>query len=236
MNAVQSMVAAAVLTSSCLLATNAVAQQPAAQRADPKPAAPSAAAFSRPPAPPVDNGPETLFGGKKVTLGGFGGVEAAYTRLVHTDNMLVCGDAGLLINHEFSVGGGGCGLVTRLDMSRRTGVADDRLMFGYGGLRLRYHFMALNVVNVAVGALVGGGGMVIGKWDSRRDEPSGDNRGQASFFVFEPQVSMFVNVTRWMRTGVSGGYRVVSGVDTKYISNSELGGATAGLDLQFGWF
>ncbi|MBI5535388.1 MAG: hypothetical protein HY898_21850 [Deltaproteobacteria bacterium] len=217
--------------------TAAPVRTPPATPAKPTPAATNSA-WAPPPAPPVDNGPETLFGGKHVPLGGFGGVQPAYTRLAHTDQMLICGDAGLLVNHEFSIGGGGCGLVTKLDMSRRTGVDDDRLMFGYGGLRLRYHFMAMNVVNVAVGALVGAGGVEIGKFYRRHDDSdaSVDSRGSTGFFVFEPQVSVFVNITRWMRTGVSGGYRIVNGVNTRFVSNSDLGGATAGIDLQFGWF
>jgi len=52
----------------------------------------------------------------------------------------------------------------------------------------------------------------------------------------EPQVGAHVNITRWLRLGAVAGYRVVSGMDTKGLSDSDLAGPTVGGQIQAGWF
>lgn len=62
---------------------------------------------------------------------------------------------------------------------------------------------------------------------------TGDTRVDVSdnFFVFEPQADVLFTITRRIRFGVSGGYRVTSGVDAL---GSRLNGATGTVSVQFG--
>jgi hypothetical protein len=184
-----------------------------------------------------DRGPATLFGpGKSPAIGGYGGVGVMYSRVDHNNVALVCGQGALLLDHQFSVGLAGCGMPSRVDGSAYTGVRDDRLELGYGGLMLRYNLLWRDVVNVSLGGIVGGGGVAIGQWNDRDWEDDQDMRMHDAIFVAEPQATVDVNVTRWFRAGIGGGYRFVSGTNTPGLSNTEVGGPTAGAHLLFGWF
>jgi hypothetical protein len=117
-----------------------------------------------------------------------------------------------------------------------------RLDFGYGGAIVRYHFFSRNTVNLAVGALIGAGGISINTWDGTTTTVGGDterrytNKSSDAVFVFEPQIGGFLNLKRWLRVGALGGFRVVSGVDTKGLRNKDLMGPAIGGQIQGGWF
>lgn len=235
-----------------------------ANPSSPYPAAPSSpypAASSAPVAPPPpgpgahdlpssgdafpaedtkDRGPETLFDSNKdYSFGGFGGVDVMYARIAGTNGVLVGGEAAVIIDHGLTFGGGGYGFVVPIEGTKYTGVADDVLHFGYGGAIVRYHFRSLRAVNFSVGTLIGAGGIAIGQKSSSADPNTGSEfnvRKSEAMFVLEPQVGVYANVTRWFRVGASVGYRVVSGVETRNLSASDLAGISAGGGLHFGWF
>lgn len=208
-----------------LAASSAAAQEP--------PRRPSAVAGQ------YDSGPPTLLQGGHYTLGGFGGLEVAYSRMVNRNVALGCGEGAFLIDHAFSAGVYGCGVMNRLDGTRFTGFDDDRLEIGYGGLMLRYHFFSDQVVNVSVGTMIGAGGLWLGHNDDdhqhywHNDTVTHDTD---AFFVAEPQLGVHVNLTRWARIGATGGLRVASGVDTRGIGNRDITGGKVGMQVQFGWF
>lgn len=53
-------------------------------------------------------------------------------------------------------------------------------------------------------------------------------------FVFEPQASGHLSLTRWMRVGVDVGYRLLAGVND--YRRSDFEGVVAGGHVAFGWF
>jgi len=198
-----------------------------------------------PPAPRAkDDVPATLFAsGQDYAIGGFGGFGVAYTRFAGSDRPLVCGEGAVIIDHRFTLGGGGCGIAAVMDGSKYGNAPSnprDRMSFGYGGAIIRYHFFSRNAVNLAVGAIVGAGGIQIATWNGTGSQYCSDqnctNKGQDAVFIFEPQVGGYANLTRWLRVGAVAGFRVVSGVDTKGLSASDLMGPTLGGQLQGGWF
>jgi hypothetical protein len=186
--------------------------------------------------------PETLVDeSADYAFGGMGGVGVMYTRIAGKNAPLVCGEGAFIIDHALTLGGGGCGLPRMLkaqDYSTTDYDADDRMTFGYGGAILRYHFRSRRMVNFSIGALVGAGGVTTGSWDNKSDDFSDNfrDRRHDAVFVFEPQVGAHINITRWLRAGAVGGYRLVSGVDTKGLNAADLFGITAGGQLQGGWF
>lgn len=184
-----------------------------------------------------DTGPETLFGsGGSPTLGGYGGVGVKYSRVDQSNVALVCGEGALLLDHQFSLGLAGCGMPNRLDGSAYSGVANDEMEVGYGGLLLRYHFRSHDMVSFSLGGVVGGGGLTIGQWNHSDTMDEGVVRESDAFFAAEPQATVDVNVTRWLRVGAVGGYRFVSGTNTAGLSNTDLAGPTGGAHILFGWF
>jgi hypothetical protein len=183
------------------------------------------------PEPETDTPPATLFGGdQEVVLGGFGGLNVRYTRVLGADSVWVGGEGALLLNHAFSVGAGGGGIGNEINPTAKT-----RLDFGYGGLIVRYHFFSSEVVNFAVGGLVGGGAIAVHDRHDNPDDIDWEKIGE-TVFVFEPELGLYLNMTRWMRVGITGGYRFVSGVDKNDLSETDVRGAAGGGSVQFGWF
>ncbi len=206
---------------------------PPASTGSATPPAPVRAVPSAPPAPEpeTDTPPETLFGGDQdVVLGGFGGLNVRYTRVLGADSVWVGGEGALLLNHAFSVGAGGGGIGNEINPTGKT-----RLDFGYGGLIVRYHFFSSEVVNFAVGGLVGGGAIAVHDRHDNPDDIDWEKIGE-TVFVFEPELGLYLNMTRWMRVGITGGYRFVSGVDKNDLSETDVRGAAGGGSVQFGWF
>jgi hypothetical protein len=193
--------------------------------------------------PPRRDVPATLFDSSSdYSIGGFGGIGVMYTRFAGGDRPLICGEGAVIIDHQFTLGGGGCGIASRMS-AEKYGAAphstDDRLLFGYGGAIVRYHFFSRRAVNLAVGGLIGAGGLQLGTWNGKGSQSDTDNftrKSQDAVFVVEPQVGGYVNLTRWLRFGAVGGFRFVSGVDTKGLRSQDLMGPTLGGQIQGGWF
>ncbi len=191
--------------------------------------------------PKDPNAPATLFGSTDYAIGGFGGLGVSYTRFAGKNVTQVCGEGALVLDHALTLGAGGCGLAPELK-AEQYGPGPhnprDRMSFGYGGAIVRYHFMSRSLVNFAVGALVGAGGLSIGTWDGSGDNWEKDytHKHSDAVFVFEPQVGAYANFTRWLRFGAVASYRVVSGVNTQGLSNGDVSGFSLGGQLQAGWF
>lgn len=178
------------------------------------------------------------------SIGGFGGLGVMYTRFGGGDRPLVCGEGAVIIDHAFTLGGGGCWIaddMKAIDLGVSSTNTKERLQFGYGGAIIRYHLFSRRVTNLALGALVGAGGLVVGQWDTAPDGDDSDKQNftvktQDGVFVLEPQVAGFANLTRWLRIGAIAGYRFVSGVDLRGLKAADLRGPTLGGQIQAGWF
>jgi hypothetical protein len=211
----------------------------------PNPAAlPSSSPTERPAPEAQHDAPATLFQiSKKHSIGGFGGLGAMYTRFAGGGKPQLCLEGGAIFDHALTIGAGGCGIPQEsLPDARKYGpaphYANDRMQFAYGGAIVRYHFFSRNILNLAVGALIGGGGITIGRWNGSGDEGKDayTNRRKDAVFVFEPQVGGYANLTRWLRVGATAGYRIVSGVNMRGLSASDLSAPTLGGVIQGGWF
>ena len=206
------------------------------------PATPSPPPDDTPVPPKPADAPATLFDSHAdYAIGGFGGIGVLYTRLAGKNAAQVCGEGAVIIDHALTLGGGGCGIVREID-AEQYGPAphdpNDRMHFGYGGAIVRYHFFSREMANVSVGGLIGAGGLEIGTWDGEGTDWEADysHKRSDAVFVFEPQVGGHANLTRWLRVGITAGYRLVSGVNTAGLSAGDLGGPTLGGTIQGGWF
>jgi hypothetical protein len=194
-------------------------------------------------APAEKDVPATLFD-SDYAIGGFGGLGASYTRFAGRDRPIGCFEAGVIIDHAFTLGGGGCMILMQMNgESYGTGEPNpgDRLHFGYGGAIARYHFLSRRAVNFAVGALVGAGAVEVRTWNGQGDETNlSENYTTKSspdaILVVEPQISVYANLRRWLRICAIGGYRFASGIDTKGLSATDVMGPTLGGQIQGGWF
>ena len=93
----------------------------------------------------------------------------------------------------------------------------------YGGLLVGFAYQSHKVVHPRVSFLMGSGNLKI------KDEPD-DN-----IFVVQPSAGVEVNLFRWFRLGLEGGYRFVSNTDIPKPNDGDASAAFGQLSLRFGW-
>ena len=160
--------------------------------------------------------PQTLFDGKKVHMSGYGGPAIRFGLLNESLVLFTGGKGGWMINDSIVIGGSGYGMI--IPKLQNPGHKYETGL-GYGGFLLEYIFFPKSLINFSTGIVVGGGG------------------GLGSvFFVLEPEVNLFVNVTPHFKIGISGAYRYSSGLRLENINDQSFRGISAGLILEFGKF
>jgi hypothetical protein len=185
-----------------------------------------------------DNPPKTLIDIKNVNFSGYGGVYTRYSKIGEADGCLVGGRGGLIINDNFVLGLGGMGLTHPTDREKLSGSDYTGLLnsvgFGYGGFLAEYYFNPKDLIVFSAGTLIGGGGLSF--YDDREQDDEGDHSEGDNFFVVEPEVNIFVNVTRFCRIGAGVSYRYVAGIDSDEFADKDFRGPSASIMAQFGWF
>ena len=187
-------------------------------------------------------GPRTLFDSKYTTIGGFGGPTAAWTTFNGENAALLGGQGALLINSKYYVGLGGAGIVTEHNPNFFSlDEVNGRMEMGYGGLLVGAIINSDDVMHTAADVLVGGGSLVYSyrnfnssaqhdDWYSDRDYEDDP------FFMVQPMLHVELNMMKWWRVSLDGGYRFVTGVDKFNMSNEDLSGPVAGMTFRFGKF
>lgn len=166
-------------------------------------------------------------------IGGFGGPLYRVTRVAGETMSLGGGGGAVLINRRFAIGGMGIGGTTNVDAIIGGSPVRGEMDFGYGGVTLEVITRPSKLVHATYGILLGGGGVSVWPNDLRPRDPSDETE---VFGVAEPQIGLEMNVVRWMRIGVTGGYRFVIGAEETRLVNNELGGASGSLVFRFGKF
>lgn len=188
------------------------------------------------PAPKKDTPPKTLFNMKDTDFSGYGGVYTKYAKIGEANSCLVGGRGGLIINDNFVIGIAGMGLTypserEKISGSNYTGIMD-RVDFGYGGGLIEYYFNPKDLIVFSAGTLIGGGSL---SFHEKNNESDDENNGD-EFFIIEPELNVFVNVTRFCRIGIGVSYRFTAGITAEEFSDKDFRGASATVMAQFGWF
>jgi len=183
------------------------------------------------------DGPPLLFGGH-AKVGGYGGFSTAYTHMLDHNGALIGVEGALLLAHRLSFGLAGYGFSRAPSGPAALDGSERRFGVGYGGFVVRYAFLTHLPVYPSLGVLIGGGAVVLTDedFDDGDDHDDDENEQADGFFVFQPELSFHTNLTRWMRLGVTAGYRVTGSVHRFGLQESEVNGVTLGGNVQFGWF
>lgn len=186
------------------------------------------------PAPQRERSTPTLFS-KKTEVGGYGSVDVAYTRMFGEDGALIGLQGALLLDHRLSLGIAGYGWTNPQSGPDNAFGESRSFQTGYLGGVVRYAFLETSPVYFSVGGLIGGGAVILAPDD---DDDDDDIRREDvdAFAVFQPDVTVHANLTRWMRLGVTAGYRFTAGVSRFGYDDSDVRGVVAGGQLQFGRF
>lgn len=162
---------------------------------------------------------ETLIGKTGLQFSGLWG--GFNTGLVFDDenHSMNGGFFGLEFSKALTLGFGG---VNTSETTTYNGVAQ-KFDLEYGGLLIGYAYRSHKVVHPRVSFLMGSGNLKI------KGEPD-DN-----VFVVQPSAGVEVNLFKWFRMGLEGGYRFVSNTSLPKPSDNEVSAAFAQLSFRFGW-
>ncbi|MBN2323349.1 MAG: hypothetical protein JXQ30_06410 [Spirochaetes bacterium] len=170
---------------------------------------------------PAGSGSEQTLIGEDIESGGCGGPVVKFSGVNDTFAVFVGGRGGWIINHSFVIGGGWYGLVTDVFVS------GNKLNMAYGGLWTEYILNSDNLVHFTFGTLIGMG--------NAHFDPQGTD--QRTYFLFEPEANVEINVVRFFRVCAGVSYRFAIGVSgLSGVSDASLSGLSANLFCKFGRF
>lgn len=178
---------------------------------------------------------ETLFSGKSIKWGGFGGPSVGFTQIGGENGIMTGGGGGAIMNfdngHSIHFGGAGYSLTTNIETTA-TGSSDKQyLFFSYGGFMMGYTNRTHKLFHLTAQAIIGSGST--GNRNRRIDI---DIDADHSFFVFEPSAAIEMNVTNYFRISTGIQYRLISGSSHPTFSDSDLSGFTGMIHFKFGKF
>jgi hypothetical protein len=187
----------------------------------------------------------TIFGkGNKVRIGWFIGPNGGYTRFGSSNVGLAGATAGMIINHNFTIGVTGFGVANSeyLNYNQIVDTTDVRLEGGYGGLLLEYTLFPKSVIHLTFPLLIGGGSMSyinandVSDWEDDEWECGNETIDKDAFFVIEPGVRAEMNILKFMRFGIGVSYRYTPDLNLINTSTGFINNFTANASLKFGKF
>ena len=164
---------------------------------------------------------QTLFNRSGLGLtGAWGGSVIGITAF--DDNYAVTrgGYGGLEFGKNLMVGYGGFRTTDEVALGQN---AASNFSLDYQGLMLGYGIKSHKVVHPEVLLLVGGGDAEV------------NNEGDDRVLVVQPAAGVEVNIFRWFRLGVNGGYRFVMNTDLPGLSDKDISAFYGELKLKFGF-
>ena len=142
------------------------------------------------------------------------------------------GGGGALVLNSFFFGGYGIGgKFAQIDIEQKRNYLD----FGHGGFWLGYTLRPDKLIHLYSDVKVGWGNARVKEF---RDDDDEFSIYSDPFFTVIPQIGFELNITDFMRLGVTGGYRFVTGIDelpgpiTDDMFSSPMGSIT----IRFGGF
>jgi len=186
---------------------------------------------------------KTIFGSQGITHGGFGAFSFNYTKEMLDRNALLLGArGGWIMNHWFSFGLGGYGLVTRInkDFIENGNIESYDFQTGYGGLFFEFAAAPKFPVHLTFPVLLGVGGCAYfertNTYYEGRQEWEYDYVESDAIVVIEPGVNLELNIVKSMRLGFGATYRYVEDLVMNNTSPDAMNGLSFNFTMKFGKF
>lgn len=187
----------------------------------------------------------TLFGqNKEVKLGWFVGLDNGYTQFDKRDVYMSGLNAGLIINHNYTIGFSASGWTNRNTMYY-SNIADTTgayLEGGFGRFLFEYTMNPQSLIHLTFPLMIGAGGasyVTDNDYDNWENEDWNKYHNTIEtdlFFSIEPGVRAELNVFKFMRLNAGVSYRYVSGLELKNTSADMMNNFSATVGLKFGKF
>lgn len=187
---------------------------------------------------------KTIFGDQDISHGGFAAFTFDYTKSILDKNALLLGArGGWIMNHWFSMGLGGSGLVSSVVKDVGWNGTDPkslRYFMGYGGLYLEVAVAPRFPVHITFPVLLGVGGCAfyddISAWDPESEDWEYRQEDSDAFIILEPGAILEINVLKNLRLGFGATYRYVEDFDLVFTQAEDLNGLNYNFTMKFGKF
>lgn len=171
----------------------------------------------------------TIFAQKEQTILGSSGLRLSGAWGTSTTNLTFYGDEtsittgsyfGLEFGKSLLIGWGGFNNTSQF---RLPDLTSEKIDLDYNGFLVGYAPKSYKAIHPQFMMLIGGGQADIA------------NEGRDGVFVLQPSVGLELNVLRWFRIGLDGGYRYVGGSDFANVQDSDLSAPFGQLTFKFGY-
>jgi hypothetical protein len=135
------------------------------------------------------------------------------------------GGGGIIIN-DFMIGGYGIGLANTLLIDN----TDEEISFGHGGFWIGYQLMPNKIVHPVIQVQLGWGSL------NSKDRFGDLLYNIDKLFIITPIIEAEMNITRFLRIGIGGSYRIAAFTNNEILSAADLSGPGVNLAFKFGWF
>lgn len=174
---------------------------------------------------------ETLSGLSKKGGGGFGGPILEMSNITGVTGVTVGGGGAAIIGEFFFGGfGQGSGDGEAVFNNERYDVS-----LGVGGFWLGYTPRSHKLIHPYTSLKIGWGGV---NMDLEEDDDNSRDDFNSRITLIQPELGLELNITRWFRLAMTGGYRYVSGVNNLPgdLSNQDFRSVIGNLTFRFGGF
>jgi hypothetical protein len=164
---------------------------------------------------------ETVVGSNGMGLSGmWGGYKHQITRFGETNNYVSGGFFGLEFGRKLFVGLGNYELQ---DQATWDNLPNQNFDLRWRPVILQYGFNNHRAIHPQIGIEAG------------RGRIKTEARDRDNIFVVQPSAGLEINVLRWFRIGLDGGYRFVTDSNATGLNDSDFSGAYAQATLKFGY-
>lgn len=164
---------------------------------------------------------ETLLGSRGLRLTGIWGASTTSLTFFEDDFAVVSGGyGGLEFGKNLFIGWGGYETINDFEIDN---FDNNRFELRYNGLMLGYGPGSHKALHPRFMLLAGGG---------RLRTPG---EGSDQVFVLQPSAGVEVNVLRWFRIGIDGGYRFVTDTDLLELKDTDVSAPYGEITFKFGW-
>lgn len=168
----------------------------------------------------------------KLSFSGFGGPITEFSSINNDLAVSSGGGGALIINRSFFFGGYGLGLTSEVDYPINANESI-KTNLSHGGFWLGGIIKPSKLIHFGVSSKLGWGSL------SSRDFngviTTNFIRGD-DVFVVTPQVEVEMNVARWFKINVGGGFRKVVGIEEGIYNKTDFDSGVVTLNFLFGWF